>query len=124
MPTYLIRESCRKIGSSVSSALNNCSSGMMCKDTVNFYGTLATKLLNMAESISARIENIKKNCGGKPAKGFYIAEIEVPKMVLGVAVEYLEYIKRYGPPDNGVFDPAKLQLLRSELGISSTSNTI
>ena len=122
MPSYLLRGNCKKYSSGGTSS--SCSNGMMCKDTVNFYGSLASKLLTMAESIHTRIENIKKNCGGKPAKGYLIAEIEIPKMVLGVAVEYLEYIKRYGPPDNGIFDPIKLDLLRTQLGITATSKTL
>lgn len=33
--------------------------------------------------------------------------------------EYLEYINRYGLPENAIFEPEKLGLIRLELGISS-----
>ena len=100
---------------------SSCSSGVVCKDTtLSFYGTLATKLLDMAESIHTRIENLKKSWNIKPSSGVIMAEIEVAKMVIGVKAEYLEYVRRYGPPVDGIFEPAKLALIRDQLNISNT----
>jgi hypothetical protein len=58
------------------------------------------------------------------SKGFILASIDTPQMVLGVSYEFVEYIKRHGPPVNGKFDQAKLADIRAELGITQTSNTI
>jgi hypothetical protein len=90
-----------------------------CRDTVKFFGTLATKLLKMAESIQDRIEKIKQNCGPQPSRGFLIAEIETPNMIVGVKYEYVEYIRRHGPPEKGIFDEEKLEVIRRELGINT-----
>ena len=115
MPQYIISKNCiplckteRKTDSS-------------CKDTVRFFGTLATKLMEMAETIHERIEQLKDKLCVKPSKGFLFAEIEAPKMVLGVKYEYIEYIRRFGPPVNGLFDEEKLESLRIELGINNVS---
>jgi hypothetical protein len=97
--------------------------GSTCKDTVKFFGTLATKLLDMAEAIQTKIENIKKQVCA-PSRGFLLAEIEAPRMILGVRLEYLEYIKRFGPPDNGIFNEERLDALRKELGIDQNAGTI
>lgn len=97
--------------------------GSTCKDTVRFFGTLATKLLDMAESIQQKMESLKHQVCA-PSRGFLLAEIEAPRMILGVKYEYIEYIKRFGPPDNGIFDEERLKALREELGIDLNANTI
>lgn len=115
MPTYLIVSECPSTNNSYSSA---------CKDTTKFFGTLATKLLNMAESIHDRIEKLKTELCPKPTKGFLLAEIDAPKMVLGIKYEYVEYVRRHGPPKDGKFDEEKLDVIRAELGISAYSGII
>ena len=114
MPTYLILSDCPQTKSNSS----------VCKDTTKFFGTLATKLLNMAESIHDRIERLKVELCPKPTKGFLLAEIDAPKMVLGIKYEFVEYVKRHGPPKDGKFDEQKLEIIRAELGISADSGVI
>jgi hypothetical protein len=76
--------------------------------------------MEMTTAITKRIDDIKANCkGGGGASGFLLASIEAPQMTIGVKYEYIEYIKRYGPPPDGKFDETKLQQLRAELGITT-----
>ncbi len=100
---------------------NGCSS--FSRDSSNFFSDLATKLLEMTTAVNKRIEDIKKNCGGSKQSGFFLASIEAPVMNLGVKYEYIEYIKRYGPPTDGKFEEEKLKQLRIELGIDTNSAT-
>jgi hypothetical protein len=93
------------------------------RDSSNFFSDLATKLLEMTTAVNKRIEDIKKNCGGSKQSGFFLASIEAPVMNLGVKYEYIEYIKRFGPPTDGKFEEEKLKQLRIELGIDTNSTT-
>lgn len=93
------------------------------RDSSNFFSSLATKLLEMATAVNKRIEDIKNNCGGSRSNGVFLASIEAPVMNLGVKYEYIEYIKRFGPPTDGKFDEEKLKQLRIELGIDTNSAT-
>ncbi len=93
------------------------------RDSSKFFSNLATKLLEMTTAINTRIEDIKKNCGGQRGQGVFLASIEVPKMTLGVKYEYIEYIRRFGPPTDGKFDESKLNDLRIELGIDTNPDT-
>ncbi len=115
MPTYLISG----ITQPVIVDSNNCNNSSYCKDTSRFFSKLATKLKDMATAINARIEDIRSQMCNKSGSGVYLASIDVPQMTLGVRYEYIEYIKRYGPPEDGIFDEALLEGLRRELGISS-----
>jgi hypothetical protein len=45
-------------------------------------------------------------------------------MALGIKYEYVEYIKQYGPPPDGIFNEEKLAAIRIELGISENSTVI
>ena len=94
------------------------------RDSSKFFSNLATKLLEMTTAINTRIEDIKKNCGGKAQSGFFLASVDAPVMNLGVKYEYIEYIKRFGPPIEGKFDETKLHQLRIELGIDTNPNTV
>jgi hypothetical protein len=101
--------------------------GVSCQDSScnsKFFSNLANKLMEMATAVNKRIDDIKKNCNKGAERGFLLASIETPVMQLGVKYEYLEYIKRFGPPVEGKFDEAKLEQLRIELGIDNTSTTI
>ena len=79
----------------------------------------------MVVSLKKQFEECNKNCGEK-AMGAMLVSIDAPKMNLGVKMEYLEYIKRYGPPCDGKFCEEKLERLRIELGIdrSETCSTM
>ena len=95
-----------------------------CKDNIRFFTTLAVKLRDMAISINKRFNDLKnKTCQTVPGAVVFAA-VDVPKMTIGVKYEYIEYITRYGPPNNGIFDPVKLDIIRSELGISNSSYTL
>ncbi len=86
-----------------------------CQSSITFFSKMSDKLLSMVKSLKKQFEECSKKT--EVARGTILAEIEAPKMVLGVKLEYVEYIKRYGPPTDGIFEEAKLQLLRAELGI-------
>ena len=49
-----------------------------------------------------------------------MASIEAPVMMLAIKQEY---IRRYGPPEAGKFDDEKIQIIKSELGITN-ENTL
>ena len=102
----------------------SCNTNDSCKDSVRFFTVLAEKLKDMAITINDRIEEIKKNSCQTVPGGIFFASVDVPQMTLGVKYEYIEYITRYGPPDDGIFDPDKLNKIRSELGISESNYTI
>lgn len=100
-----------------------CCPNTFSKDSSKFFSSLATKLLEMTTAINKRIDDIKKNCkSSSGGGGVLLASIDAPQMTLGVKYEYIEYIKRFGPPTDGIFDEKKLEDLRIELGISTTNN--
>lgn len=100
------------------------SSNQPCKDTTRFFSNLADKLQAMAISINDRINRIKEDsCKTIPGATVF-ASVDLPTMVIGVKYEYIEYIKRYGPPNDGVFNEEKLELLRQELGIKTSDYVI
>jgi hypothetical protein len=81
----------------------------------------------MTQAIDKKIEDIKERCkrnNNNKQTGFLFASIETPTLAIGVKYEYIEYITRYGPPKDGVFDEKILEALRIELGISNDANTI
>ncbi len=101
------------------STLNGCcmtgNQISVCKDTTRFFWNLSQKLLDMAEAIDKKIYDLQnKVCSN--GSGILFAKIDAPKQMVGIKVEYMEYIKRYGPPTDGIFDPVKLEELRIELG--------
>jgi len=116
MSRYLIK--------SMPNGCSPCNSNDYCKDTTRFFSNLADKLKNMAISINDRINRIKETSCQVVPGAVVFATVELPVMRLGVKYEYIEYIKRYGPPENGTFDPAKLELLRAELNIQESNYTI
>jgi hypothetical protein len=99
-----------------------CVDNSIDRNSAIFFTKLADKLLEMSKSIEAKIEEIKKDCH-KPAqggRGFMFASIETPVMNIAVRQEFIEYIRRYGPPPKGKFEPYKLHVIRMELGVEST----
>ncbi len=122
MPTYFSGS----LASQLSSAglqnpysLNNGSGGgsggnCCCPSSTKFLETLTDKLIEMTESIKTQIEELE-NRVPSCHRGLRIAEIDVPVPPIAVKQEYLIYIKRYGPPINGIFDPIYLDLIRAEL---------
>jgi hypothetical protein len=108
MPSYITRNSV--------AVINNTDS---CQSSISFFSKLSEKMLDMVNTLKKQFEECKENARPIQAKGFFLASVETPQMVIGVKIEYLEYIKRYGPPSNGLFDETLLQRLRTELGIAT-----
>ena len=89
-----------------------------CKDSARFLNKLAIKLLDMAEAINTKIEKIKEECVNTSGqRGIIMAQIDVKPVELTIKYEYIEYIKRYGPPIKGIFEEQKLEQIRTDLGI-------
>lgn len=114
MPNYIVKSNC---------IVNNKCNDNICKDTSRFFDKLATKLLVMTKSINKRIEDIKKQVCETKGNGALLASIDTPEMIISIKYEYIEYIKRYGPPINGIFEESKLNIIKKELGITS-ENTL
>jgi len=114
MPSYI--QISKQIVSS-SSTNGNCCCDSIDGNSAIFFNNLAQKLLDMSKAIEKRISDLSTKVCLPESKGFLIASIETPSMMLGVKYEYVEYIKRYGPPDKGKFDSTLLEKLRTELGI-------
>lgn len=112
MPSYYVRS-----GNGV--MVGCCPEKTVDRCSAVFFNNLATKLLAMSESIQKRIEDLESRPCNQVSRGFLFASIETPKMALGVKYEYVEYIKRYGPPIKGKFDEDKLNIIREELGIEN-----
>lgn len=113
MPSYITKGN--SSGNSCCGSSNNDS----CQSSISFFATLSEKMLAMVNTIKQQFEEIKENCKPKEVRGFFLASIEAPKQFIGVKVEYLEYIKRYGPPKDGIFEETLLQQLRVELGVDT-----
>lgn len=118
MPTYLKG---RFKGAISGNCCNTCT---IDKKSSLFFNTLATRLLEMSQSIETRIEQIKKNCGEpKQADGFLFASIDTPSMNITVGAEYVIYVQRHGPPHHGKFDRHKLDHIRKEFNIPIPPHT-
>jgi hypothetical protein len=102
--------------------LQKCVSEINSRDTIVFYSRIASKLLTMTETISDRIEEMKKHMCTKSEAGVLLASIEAPVMTIAIKYEYIEYIKQYGPPTEGKFDEVKLTKIRNELGITNNNS--
>ena len=102
--------------------INCSSSGIKCMSSVNFLEKLSNKLLDMTKSLQDQFsELVRPPPSGGGDGGIYIAKIDTPVMVIGVKYEYVLYIQRYGPPENGLFDEAILTELRAELGVNAAT---
>lgn len=101
-----------------------CNTNNSCKDTTRFFTNLAEKLKLMAISFEDRINKLKEQSCQVIPGAVVLATVELPKMSIGVKYEYIEYIKRFGPPIDGIFNPERLELIRQELGIQENNYTI
>lgn len=77
----------------------------------------------MAITINKRIEKIQSEVKCSSGGGVLLASIEAPVMMLAIKVEFMEYIRRHGPPEGGKFDDGKLKIIMKELGITN-DNTL
>lgn len=122
MPSYLLGGGTSGIGTGNGCC---CVDNSLDRNSALFFNNLATKLLEMSETIERRMEELANRVPPtQQGGGVLFASIETPAMALGVKMEYVEYIKRYGPPTKGKFDPEKLAILRAELGISEADTVI
>jgi hypothetical protein len=91
--------------------------------SLEFFETLTDKLVCMVTSLQEQFEECHAAAQPQYAEGFVLVEVEIPKQTLGVKLEYLEYIKRYGPPCDGKFCEEKLRCLRAEMGLDLCNTT-
>lgn len=91
-----------------------------CPSAKKFLYNLADKLTTMTKSIDAQIKKIIHDCetGKEKAQGAVLTDIDTPKYTIVVKEEYLIYIRRYGPPENGIFNEDYLNIIRRELNIA------
>jgi hypothetical protein len=78
---------------------------------------MSEKLTAMVSTVKTQFDDYRAQIDKLTTPKGIISRVDTPGLVLGVGKEYLTYIERYGPPPNGVWDPAKLAALRIELGI-------
>lgn len=94
------------------------SANIKCLSAINFLDTLTGKLLDMTVALQKQFNECKATTATQEA-GFILASIDAPAMSIGIKYEYIVYIQRYGPPNDGIFDEAILAQLRTELGITN-----
>lgn len=115
MPKYLVKPSINSV---------TCcppTSQSVDRNGINFLYLLADKLVQMSTTLEKRIKDIQEKACNRAQDGILLVSIDAPQMVVGVKYEYIEYIKRYGPPCDGKFDEKILVELRRELGIPETT---
>jgi len=112
MPSYLLP------GNIKNSTTGCCCDSSIDSNSAIFFNNLASKILDMSKAIEKKMEDLSKQVCTK-AVGFSLVTIDTPSMLLGVKYEYIEYIKRYGPPDGGQFDEVLLEKIRNELGLKN-----
>ena len=125
MPRYIMKDDPIKtaaIIASLESAGINVNGGDFCNaicsaKSLDFFDTLSNKLVLVTESLKSQFEDLKKAAYGRIRNGAVLASIIAPSPPIGVKYEYVEYVKRYGPPTNCIFDQALLFAIRLELGI-------
>ena len=69
--------------------LQKCVNEINSRDTIVFYSRIASKLLIMTETISDRIEEMKKHMCAKSEAGVLLASIEAPVMTIAIKYEYI-----------------------------------
>jgi hypothetical protein len=112
MPSYLLWGSNGR-----GNGLSACCDNTVDRNSAMFFSNLATKLLDMSKAIEKRMEELANKVCATESGGFLLASIDTPAMSIGIKYEFIEYIKRYGPPHRGKFDEKKLRIIRKELNI-------
>lgn len=91
------------------------SANCCCPSSTLFLESLTNKLIAMTTSLKQQFTDLKNNqkqfLGPQAPR---LVEIQVETNV-SVKYEYILYLKRYGPPVNGIFDPIYMSLIRAEL---------
>jgi hypothetical protein len=128
MPKLIYKEDTTKtaaIIASLETAGINVNNGDFCNaicsaKSLEFFDTLSKKLVLVTEALQEQFTELKTAAYARVSDGPVMASIDAPSLPIGVKYEYIEYIKRYGPPPEGVFDPALLYGIRLEFGIKTT----
>lgn len=94
-----------------------CQNETPCQSSLIFFSKLSDKLLIMVESLKTQFEECRSKCMGTPSQGAILVSVDAPQVTLGVRYEFIEYIKRYGPPVAGIFDENLLNIIRQQLNI-------
>jgi hypothetical protein len=95
--------------SSANADAGNC----CCPSSTKFLETLTNKLVDMTKSLQTQFSELVKP-PSSTFRGIRLAEVDATQVVQ-IRYEYLFYIRRYGPPTNGIFDPVYLDLIRAEI---------
>lgn len=127
MPKLIVKEDTAKtsaILTSLESAGINLNNGDFCNaicsaKSLEFFEKLSKKLVLVTEALSEQFTELKKAAYARISGGPVIAAIDAPDIPLGLKYEFIEYIKRYGPPPNGKFDQTLLNGIRLEFGIKT-----
>ena len=96
--------------SSANADAGNC----CCPSSTKFLETLTDKLIEMTNSLKTQFAELVKPPAPGGSRGFFLATIPLTAKVT-TKYEYVFYIRRYGPPTNGIFDPIYLDLIRAEI---------
>ncbi len=128
MPKLLYKEDTKKtnaIITSLQSAGININNGDFCNaicsaKSLDFFDNLSKKLVLVTESLQEQFTELRKAAYARVQGGPVIASIDAPDVPIGIKYEYIEYIKRYGPPPAGAFDQTLLFAIRLEFGIKTT----
>lgn len=116
MPRFINKNIATLNGSAVSGS--DLYPALYSEKSVEFFSTLSDKLVSMTESLQKQFDALRREALARSANGPIMASVVAPKMTLGVKYEYIEYINRYGPPADGVYDPVILETLRQELAMN------
>ena len=81
----------------------------------NTSGTFVSFLVTALQPIISTIIPIVKK--ETDSQAVYIAKANVAPPLVRPKMEYFIYIKRFGPPETGVFDEQALNLIREEIGL-------
>lgn len=92
-------------------------SNCCCPSTTKFFETLVNKLEEMTLALKAKFTQLESKPQESQKKVFVIAEAPLTAPLVSIHMEYLTYVKKYGPPQDGIFDETLLAGLRKELGL-------
>jgi hypothetical protein len=87
----------------------------VCPSQTTFLTTLADKLKAMVESLQKQFEELR-NKAITYGEGAILASVDSSAAV-GVRIEFIIYIQRYGPPTDGIFDTELLDEIRREYNL-------
>ena len=86
-----------------------------CPSSTLFLESLTTKLIAMTTSLKQQFIDLQNNQKDVPgSSGLRLLEIGISERV-SVKQEYVIYLKRYGPPLQGNFDPQRLAIIRAQI---------